>query len=401
MKSSQNSQTDWNGDAPHDAAGFKSPPTEELEALSPEQLIGLRTWVEVDVCALVINLQLIRKRVHPARLLLTVKKDAYGHGLVPVARAAETARVDYLGVACVGEGLAVRSAAVAMPILNLGAALDEELDGAIANGIELTVATLDEAKQVAATAQRLGRPARVHLKIDTGMGRLGLFPEQLLDQIDAMAALGDLEWVGLYSHLADCPANAQLTDAQLDRFRRVADAVRDWLGFRHLGASSAIGDRRLHFDMLRVGIAAYGGDPIAPDCEPVMSLKSRLVFIKDFPPGRPISYGATYVTTEPTRVGVVAVGYGNGYPRLASNRGHVLIAGRPAAILGRVCMDHVMVNLNDHPEAQVGDPVLVFGRDGDGVLPAWTVAEWAETISYELLCCAGMMNPRIHVRTGE
>jgi len=168
---------------------------------------------------------------------------------------------------------------------------------------------------------------------------------------------------------------------------------------RHLGASGAISDQRLHFDMLRVGIAAYGADSGARHFEPVMAFKSRIIFIKDVPPGRPISYGATYVTREPTRVGVVAAGYGNGYPRLVSNRGYVLVGGRVAPILGRICMDQMMISLNGHPEASVGDPVLLFGRQDDDTLPVWKIAEWAETIAYEVLCCVGTMNPRVYVRS--
>jgi alanine racemase len=361
------------------------------------ELTRLRTWLEIDLHALVENVRRIRNIVHPARLLVTVKKDAYGHGIVPVARAIKNIGVDYFGVACVDEGLVLRRAGIRTPILDLGAPIPEEIEPAVAHDIELTVSTAEEARRISRAARRLDRRARVHLKIDTGMGRLGLPPEQLVEQIDAMAGAPDLEWVGLYSHLADCPGNAQLTHEQLERFRCVADATGDWLRVRHLGASGAIGDPRLHRDMVRIGIAAYGADPRRDDCGPVMSMKSRMVLIKDLPAGATISYGATYVTTEPTRVGVVCAGYGNGYPRLASNRGHVLVGGRPAPILGRVCMDQFMVGLNEHPGARVGDPVLLFGRDGVFTLPVSEVAGWAETISYETLCVAGAMNPRLYI----
>jgi alanine racemase len=382
----------------------QSPDTHPIAAgaarpLSAEQLIRSRVWVEVDLQALANNLRAIGDRIRPAQLMLVVKKDAYGHGLIPVARAAEETGVGYLGVASVGEGVALRAAGVTAPIVTLGLALAEEIESAIAHGIDLTVASLDDARAIAEVARRLGRLARVHLKVDTGMGRLGLFPEQLLDQVDAMAVLPNLEWVGLYSHLADSAGNPQLTREQVDRFQRVAEAMKGWLTVRHLGASGAIGDRRLHFDMLRVGIAAYGADRDAGDLEPVMAFKSRIVFIKDFPAGRTISYGATYVTSEPTRVGVVAAGYGNGYPRLVSNRGHVLVGGCAAPIVGRVCMDQMMVNLNGRPEASVGDSVLLFGRRGGDELPVWKVAEWAETIAYEVLCCVGTMNPRVYLRS--
>jgi alanine racemase len=279
--------------------------------------------------------------------------------------------------------------------------LAEEVESAVAHGIDLTVAALDDARSIARIARRFDCRARVHLKIDTGMGRLGLYPEQLLDQVDAMAALPDLEWISLYSHLADVAGNAPLTREQSERFQRVAEAMKGWLKLRHLGASGAIADQRLHFDMLRVGIAAYGADGGARDFEPVMAFMSRIIFIKDVPPGRPISYGATYMTREPTRVGVVAAGYGNGYPRLASNRGYVLVGGRVAPILGRICMDQMMISLNGHPGAAVGDPVLLFGRQADDSLPVWKVAEWAETISYEVLCSVGAMNPRVYLRSAS
>ncbi len=355
----------------------------------------------VNLDALRDNLDAIRARISPARLLVSVKKDAYGHGLAEVAATAQKAGADYLGIASIAEALALRQTGVTLPILDLGLALPEEIEPALESGIELTVASLDDARQVSEAAARLNRRARVHLKVDTGMGRLGLFPEQLAGQLDALAALPHLEWVGLYSHLADAAGNAALTDAQWGRFRRLASSVSTWLPFRHLGASAALAKKHLHFDMLRVGIAAYGADPDAPEFEPVMTFRSRLVFIKDVPAGCPISYGATYVTTEPTRVGVVASGYGNGYPRRASGRGHVMIAGRPAPILGRICMDQMMVNLNRHPDARVGDEVLLFGRSGGDALPVWQVAQWADTISYEVLCCAGMMNPRQYFPAAE
>lgn len=382
-------------------ADTSRPLPDRQRPLTAEQLIRARTWVEVDLQALAANVAAIRKRIAPAGLLVVIKKDAYGHGLLPVARALEESGVDFLGVACVGEGLALRSAGVAAPILNLGLALEEEIESAITADIELTVATLHEARNVAEMAKLLGRTARLHLKIDTGMGRLGLFPEQLLHQVDAMARLPHVEWVGLYSHLADNPGNARLTNQQLDRFQKVAGALGDWLTLRQLGASGAIDDRRLHFDLLRVGIAAYGADVFSPNYESVMSFKSRIVFIKDFPAGRTISYGATFETREPTRVGVVAAGYGNGYPRLASSRSHVLVGGRPAPVLGRICMDQMMINLNQHIETQVGDPVLLFGRDNGNRLPVWEVAHWAETVAYEILCCVGTMNPRVYLRAAN
>jgi len=385
-------------DAPHESSDSGLSPADAARVLPVGQLIASRTWAEVDLQALAGNIRAILRQIQPAELLLTVKKDAYGHGLLPVAHVAEQIGVDYLGVSCVGEGVALRSAGIAMPILNLGLAFAEEIESAVAGNIDLTVATLDDARQIALVARRLERHARVHLKIDTGMGRLGLFPEQLLDQVDTMAGLPDLEWVGLYSHLADSNGNPPLTREQLDRFQRVAEALKGWVKLRHLGASGAIADRRLHFDMLRVGIAAYGADSRMRELEPVMTFKSRIVFIKDFPPGRPISYGATYVTREPTRVGVVTAGYGNGYPRLVSNRGYMLVGGRVAPILGRICMDQMMISLNGHPEAAVGDPVLLFGRQGSAALPVWKVAEWAETIPYEILCAVGAMNPRIYLQ---
>jgi len=359
-------------------------------------LAQARSWIEIDLAALADNLRAIRTLIRPARLLFTVKKDAYGHGLLPAARTARQLGVDYLGVACLAEALSLRAAGIRTPILHLGAAVPEELEAAVRHDVDLTVSTLEEARRLALIARRAERRARAHLKVDTGMGRLGLRPEQLVDQIDDLAGLAEIEWIGLYSHLADCPGNPALTDQQLEQFRCVADATADWLRLRHLGASGALADRRLHFDMLRVGIAAYGGDPLRPECGPVMSLKSRLLFIKDCPAGQPISYGATHVTSQATRVGVVAAGYGNGYPRLLSGRGGVLVGGRLAPILGRVCMDQFMIDLNNHPGARVGDTVLLFGRDGAHYLPAAKVAVWAETISYELFCTAGMMNARTY-----
>jgi len=373
----------------------------EPSASLVERLMGLRTWVEIDLGAFCRNIRLIRERIGPARLLVAVKKDAYGHGLIPTARAARECGADYLGVACIGEALALRSAGIASPILDFGLALDEEIESAVAAAIDLTVATLEDARRISKAAGKVGRPARVHLKIDTGMGRLGLFPEQLADEVDGMASLPNLEWVGLYSHLADSTGNPDLTEKQLDRFERVGRALAGWLDFKHLGASGAIENPRLHFDMLRVGIAAYGAEPLLPQLEPVMALKSRIIFIKDFPPGATVSYGATYVTKEPTRVGVVAAGYGNGYPRQVSNRGHVLVGGRPAPIIGRICMDQFMINLNDLPEAEVGDTVLLFGRDEHGLLPVAQVAQWADTISYEILCCVGAMNRKIYRRSAS
>lgn len=368
---------------------------------SPDELLRSRTWVEIDLSALTANVRRIQNEVQPARLMVVVKKDAYGHGAVAAARALYGIGVRHLGVAAVGEGVALRKAGIEAPIVHIGVAVREEVEWAIAHRIDLTVVSAENARSISETAASLGRPARVHLKVDTGMGRLGLYPEQLLHQVDEMAAQPNLEWVGLYSHLADCPGNPGFTSEQYDCFRRVSDAMREWLPLRHLGASGAVGDPQLHFDMLRVGIAAYGADPDHPDYRPVMSMKSRIVFVKNVPAGKPISYGSTFETTRPTRVGVVAAGYGNGYPRRVSNRGHVFIGGRPAPILGVVCMDQMMVDLNDHAGVAVGDPVLLFGREGDAVLPVWKVAEWAETISYEVVCAVGAMSPRIYLSSAS
>jgi len=368
------------------------------------------TRIRVDLDALAHNLAGIRRHTG-CPVMGIVKANAYGHGLVPVARHLEAQGVDQLGVAFVEEGVALRQAGVRTPILVMGGVYGKQLQDFITHDLEITVSSIDKLRLAEAAAASVGRQAVVHLKIDTGMERVGVHSYSCQGLIDAAFASRGCRVKGVYSHLAcaDDPSHP-MTSAQVARFaeacahvERACRRTGTPMPLRHLANSGGV----LHFpdtwlDMVRPGIALYGAlpDPASRDTvglRPVLSLTSRVVYFKVVRAGATVSYGATWTAANDTRLVTIPIGYGDGWPRSLSSTGEVLIRGLRQPIVGRVCMDQFMVDLGPQGTAYNDDEVVLVGVQGDAALPVEAVAERAGTIPYEILTGLNERIPREYV----
>lgn len=374
-------------------------PSPELRSLRP-------LWAEVDLDALRSNVRLLAGLLRPpARLLAVVKADAYGHGAVEVARAALESGAWGLGVATVEEGVEVRRAGVTSPVLVLGPTLPEEAEDVVAHDLSAAVFRAEVARALSRAASRIGRPARVHLKVDTGMGRIGVLPEQAIPLAREVAGLPGVALEGCFTHFATADErDLGPTRAQLARFCEVLDELQRAgvrVGLRHAANSAAsLALSESHLDLVRCGIALYGVPP-APhlsglaSLRPVMRLVARAVHVKRVPAGTPVGYGWTYRTSRETTIVTVPAGYADGYPRLAGEGGEVVVAGRRVPVAGRVSMDQLTIDVGDLP-VQPGDPVELWGP----ALPVTEVAAWARTIAYEVLARVSRRVPRVFVEGG-
>jgi alanine racemase len=369
------------------------------------------TWVEVDLDRFAANLAAVRGLEAPGQqILLVVKADAYGHGAVEIAEEAEREGVAHLGVATLHEGIQLRRAGSRLPIVALSPLLPSEIDEAVAHDLSPTVCDLEFARGLSAAAVRAGRPIRFHVEVDTGMGRTGVREDEAEAFLDRVVAMPGLRLASLYTHFPDADAESlEFSERQVRGFL----ALRDRLAARgihppRLHAANSAGTLNLpdaRLDWVRIGLIAYGGRPpharAAIPIAPVMSLKSRLVQVRDLPAGATVSYGRSFTTRRPTRLGVVAVGYGHGYSWLLSNRGAMLLQGRRVPIVGRVTMDLTMVDVTDVPAAAVGDEVVLFGEQGGAELSIEEVATLSETLPYEVMCTIGKRVTRIYLRGGR
>jgi alanine racemase len=365
----------------------------------------------IDLNAVRESVATLVRRAGAAATMAVVKADGYGHGMLPCARAALEAGASWLGVTVIEEALALRAAGIRAPVLAWLVAPGAPVGAAIAAGVDLSAAAPDALAEIAAAAGALGRPARVHLKMDTGLGRGGATAARwpaLCEAAAKLAADGRLEVVGVWSHLAfaDAPGHPTVV-AQVRVFAEGCDlAARHGLRpeVRHLANSAAtLVAPQAHFDLVRPGISIYGlspgpavGTPTEHGLRPAMSLRGRLILVKRVPAGTGVSYAHRYVTQRETTLGLVPLGYADGVPRAATNTAEVLVAGARRRIAGTVCMDQFVVDLGDD-EARAGDEVILFGA-GDGGEP--TAQDWAdalETINYEIVARIGSRVPRIYL----
>jgi alanine racemase len=372
--------------------------------------LPLATWVEVDLDRFEENLGTLRAAFGTTTdLLLVAKADAYGHGAVEMARAAEGAGVRHIGVATLHEGIQLRASGSRANLWVLSPLLESEIPEAVAYRLEPTLSNLAVARRVSEESLRHGQASRAHIEVDTGMGRTGVDPDEAIDFLEAVHGLEGVRVGSVYTHFPEADAaDASFTGAQWERFLALVGEL-ERRGLRPplvhaANSAAAIRFPELRADLVRIGLAAYGHRPpnagVIP-LEPVMALKSRLVQVRHLPAGRSISYGRTALTSRPTVMGVVPVGYGHGYSWLCSNRGSMLVRGRRAPILGRVTMDLTMVDLTDHGDVAVGDEVVLFGRQGNAELALEEVATWSETLPYEILCTIGKRVSRIYSRDGR
>ncbi|MCY0897605.1 MAG: alanine racemase [Firmicutes bacterium] len=364
------------------------------------------TVAEIDLAAIQHNARVFRQQVgNRVGVMGVVKADAYGHGAVPVARALRDAGVDWLGVATAEEGEELRQAGIGGPVLVLGPSNREQLRLAVER--RLDVILVDEAgwRDLNAVLEQGDCRPRVHLKVDTGMGRVGVPPESVVPEWLPRLTGGSVEWVGLMSHFAESDAeDSGFTRQQLSTFLDVIEAVREagvaLPSHLHLANSAAtLRYPGTHFSLVRVGIGLYGSEPwsVTYGLRPAMRLVSRVTMVKRVGPGQPIGYGRAYVTTRPTVIATVAVGYADGYPRSFSNVGWVLIQGQRCPVVGRVSMDQTTVAVPDGLAVRPGERVTLMGQDGEDEISAHDWAQWSGTISYEVLTRIGSRVPREYV----
>ena len=367
-------------------------------------------YVTIDLDAIGGNIAAVREK-SGAAVMAVVKADAYGHGAVSVSRFLQD-KCDFFGVSSLAEALELRYAGIRTPILILGRIPQEHFPQAVHHRIRPTIFRWEDAEALSREAASQGVTAPFHLAVDTGMHRIGLSAtEASADLCVKMANLPNLTAEGLFSHFAtaDCE-DLTAAKAQARLFAEFDGMLRDrglQIPIRHLSNSAGIMNFDCGYEMVRSGIVTYGlcpsdqVDPAQLKLEPAISWHSRVVHIQTLEPGCPISYGGTFVTSRTTRVATIPVGYADGYCRSLSNRFYVLIRGKKAPILGRICMDQMMVDITDIPEAELGDTVTLLGPDGGEVIRLEDIAQTIGTIHYEVICGISRRVPRIYLREGK
>lgn len=366
--------------------------------------MSFRTYAEINLDNLSYNVDCIRKKVSPAKVIPVIKADAYGHGAVPVAHRLAAEGIDMFAVAQFQEAMELRESGVTQPILVLGRLFPDDIPTAIKAGVRITLFSEQDVRWM----EKAGgdRPAIVHLKLETGMGRKGLLMPEAPELFDRLAKCGSCTWEGLFTHFSTADEyDKTYANLQLTRFRE-ALALLPQLARRpamiHMASSGAVLDLpESYFDAVRPGILMYGHFPsketsccIQP--RQVMTLKSYVAHIRNMPQGHPISYGRRWTTPEQTRIAVLPVGYADGLSRRLTNNGEVLIRGRRYPIVGTVTMDYIMVNIKDGP-VEVGDEAMLWGESPDGAIQTIDVASSIGTIPYELTCAVSKRVKRVYV----
>lgn len=360
------------------------------------------TYVRIDLSALRHNIRATKQYLpKQVKLLMVVKTDGYGHGLETVGKVAQEEKVDFLGIALAEEGIALRQAGVTMPVLCFGALNQAGFDALAEWGITATIPDLRCARMAEAAAQKAGKKLAVHLKLETGMNRVGIAGEEELKKVlEAVEASSMLFLEGAYTHFADADRpGSEYTHQQARRFQELVSLLPEGL-ILHAGATGgALFYPEYHFDMVRIGSALYGstpkGSPI--DFHPCLELLSEVTFVKTIEPGQHVSYGCTFMAEKEMRVATVAIGYGDGYRRALSNCGRVLIRGKSCPIVGRVCMDQCMVDVSAVPETAPGDEAVLIGARGSERIGTDELAELCGTVYYEILTAPSRRVPRLYI----
>ncbi len=369
---------------------------------------GRPLWAEVDLDALAHNVRALLGRLNGrCQMVAVVKANGYGHGATAVAKQALAAGAHRLGVACVDEGVQLRLAGIDAPIIILGYTPPWDAQRVVEHGLTPTVTTKQLALAVARFSAERGVDTPVHLKVDTGMSRLGLRPQEAVGFGEFLRTVPHLALEGLYTHFAAADeADKAFTMQQFSNFMAVAERL-PWVPYRHVANSAAVLDLPdTALEMVRPGISIYGCYPSkevghSVSLRPALNLKSRVVRLHPAAPGDTVSYGRTWAANRPSVLALVPGGYADGLPRSLSNRGQVLIRGVRAPIVGRVCMDQCVVDVTHIPQVALYDEVVIIGSQGEQEIPVEEVAELAGTISYEILCGISARVPRLYIRGGE
>ena len=374
-----------------------------------------RVYAKIDMDAAAYNMEQMKKRIGGgARLIAVVKTDAYGHGAVPLAEVFE--KLDYVwgyAVASLDEGMILRKHGIKKPILVLGCVFPDQYDDMVRNDIRAAVYMEEMALGMAEAARKAGKKAYIHIKTDTGMGRIG-FPvsEESADIIERISKLEDIKIEGMFTHFAKADeTDKTYTYDQHRKFMWMKEQMEKRgveIPYYDCDNSAGIIDfPDMKHDLARAGISTYGMYPSeevnqnAVDLKPVLSLVSHVIFVKTVKPGTSISYGGTFVAPEKMRVATIPVGYGDGYPRSLSNKGTVLIHGKRARILGRVCMDQFMVDVTDIPDVKFMDRAVLIGVDQGDRITVEELAGLSGRFNYEFVCCLGKRIPRVYTSGGK
>jgi len=369
-----------------------------------------RCWAEVDLGALRNNLAWIRHRVGPdVKIMTVVKADAYGHGLKQIAALLMQSGTDIFGVANLGEARAIRSVGRGWPILMLGACLPDEVESAARDEVMPSISSLDEARRFSKAAVKLGRIARLHIKVDTGMGRLGAPAAEALELVAGAAALPGIRVEGLYTHYASVEDDAGYSQTQRAAFARLLTQVaRRGIAIPSIHANNS--GALLHepdtlFNLVRPGLLVYGILPVGARCSTsdlrrqvraALSLRCRVSFVKRIGRGTRLSYGGSFVAPRRMRVATLTAGYGDGYLRAGSNRAYILIHGQRCPVVGRITMDQTIVDVSRLRGVQVGEDAVLIGKQGREEITAGELAGWCDTIPWEVLTSISYRVPRVY-----
>lgn len=371
-------------------------------------------WAEIDLDHVAHNIREFRRITPPhTQLMAIVKADGYGHGAVEVAKAALEAGAARLAIAFLEEGIVLRRKGLSAPIMILGVSSPGTEKAVIEHELTPAICTVDSAQRFSQAAAALGKKVRFHLKLDTGMGRIGLRPDQLQAFLETLHRLPGLELEGVFSHFSKADEQEKTyTQMQLHRYAECLKMIHT-AGFRptirHLANSAGTMETpEAHFDLARIGISLYGFypssevDPATVALRPVMRWKTRIAHLKRLPAGERISYGGMFTTRRPTMVATLPLGYADGFRRrLWTKNWHVLVRGQRAPIIGKICMDMCMIDVTDIAGASIGSEVVLIGSQGEHVVSADDMANALDTINYEITCLVGKRVPRIYMKQGK
>ncbi len=364
------------------------------------------TFAEIDLSAIAHNVAAVKKRVHPAQVMAVVKADAYGHGVIPVARTAIANGASYLGVALIEEGIELRNSGFEQPILIFGGTIESQLKDFMTFNVEATVYTKNIALAFSRLSKKYQTPVTIHVKVDTGMGRVGVPWQEAVDFIEFVTSLEKIELKGLYTHFATSDErDKSFANLQFERFQQVIaqlDAKNIHIPLKHAANSGAILDMpETYLNLVRPGVMMYGYYPSdetteSIELEPAMTFKSTAIHVKHVPAGTSVSYGRKFIAKQPTKIVTIPVGYADGYNRLLTNKGRVTIRGKQYPVVGRVCMDLILADIGDNDSIEVGDEVILFGRPEENAFTVYDICTLIDTIPYEVTCWVSKRVPRVY-----
>lgn len=374
-----------------------------------------RVYAKIDLDAVTYNMEQMKQRIDgDTKIMAVIKSDGYGHGAIQVAEVLE--KYDYIwgfAVATLDEAVVLRTEGIQKPILVLGCIFPDQYLEMLDNDIRMNVYTEEMAKEISYMARREGKTAYLHIKLDTGMARLGFaVNNESVDAITRISKLPNVNMEGVFTHFAKADeTDKTFTKNQISQFVSMTEKLRErgvTFPYEHCANSAAIIDvEDARFDIVRAGISTYGLYPSeevnqnAVHLKPALALKSHVAFVKEIEEGAPVSYGGTFVAEKKMKIATIPVGYGDGYPRSLSGKGYVLIRGKKANILGRICMDQFMVDVTDIEGVSFGDKVTLIGRDGNEAISVEKLSELSGRFNYEFICALGKRIPRVYVKNGK